>query len=39
MLLLSEKLLEKQKSFFEVGVITQEEVDQMNYAVLSAKNA
>jgi len=39
MLLITAQLLEKQKSIFEVGVITQEEVDQMNYAYLSAKNA
>ena len=38
MLLITSRLLEKQKSIFEVGVITQEEVDQMNYAYLSAKN-
>ena len=39
MFLLSKKLLEKQKSFFEVGVITQEDLDQMNYTVLLTKNA
>ena len=38
MLLITSRLLEKQKSIFEAGVITQEEVDQMNYAYLSAKN-
>ena len=39
MLLITAQLLEKQKSILQVGVITQEDVDQMNYAYLSAKNA
>ena len=38
MLLITALLLEKQKSILEVGVIIQEEVDQMNYAYLCAKN-
>ena len=29
----------KQKSYFELGLITKEELDQITYAVLSAKNA
>ncbi len=39
MVLITAKLLEKQRLIFEVGLITQEEVDQMNFAFLSAKNA
>ena len=39
MLLITTQLLEKQKSILKVGVITQEDVDQINYAYLSAKNA
>lgn len=39
MVYLTEQLLNKQKHFFELELIIKEEIDQMEFAVLSAKNA
>ena len=39
LLFITSQLLDKQKSILEIGLITQEEVDQMNFAFLSARNA
>lgn len=38
MVVVTEQLVKKQKNFFDLGMITQEDVDQVNYALLSAKN-
>jgi len=39
MVLITEKLVEKQKNYLELGMITQEDIDQLNYSLLTAKNA
>jgi outer membrane protein TolC len=39
MVIITEKLVEKQKNYLELGMITQEDIDQISYSLLSAKNA
>jgi outer membrane protein len=39
MLVLTEKLVEKQKNYLELGLMKQDDMDQLNYSLLTAKNA
>ncbi len=38
MLRVTNQLIEKQKNYFDLGLITQEEIDQLEYAKMTAKN-
>src|SRR5690606_18628053 len=39
LVLISQQMIEEQNSYFELGLITQEDLDQLNYSLLTAKNA
>ncbi len=39
MVVLTEQLVNKQSNYFDLGLIVKEEIDQLNYALLSTKNA
>lgn len=39
MVLITEELVEKQKNYLELGLMKQEDMDQLNFSLLSAKNS
>jgi len=39
MVIITQNLVDKQKNYLELGMITQEDIDQISYSLLSAKNA
>jgi outer membrane protein len=39
MVILTEELVKKQSNYFELGLIVKEEIDQLNYALLSTRSA
>lgn len=39
LVLISQQMIDEQNSYFELGLITQEDLDQLNYSLLTAKNA